>query len=86
MTALANWLVTLAGIYVAIGVIFAIPFVIRGVNRVDPGAADGTWGFRLIIVPGVVALWPILMRRWITGAPPPRERNAHRDATASERA
>jgi uncharacterized membrane protein YdfJ with MMPL/SSD domain len=81
MVALAEVLTVVVGVYVAAGVLFAVPFVLRGVNRIDPVAQGGTWGFRLIIVPGVVALWPLLALRWLRGAQPPEERNAHR-ATA----
>ena len=77
---LAVWFVRALGVYAGIGLLFALPFVTRGVERIDPGARGATWGFRLIVLPGVVALWPILLRRWISGSPPPRERTAHRAA------
>jgi len=80
LTSIATWLVNLLLLYLGLGVLFGIPFVIRGVNRIDPVAGKSTWGFRLIILPGTVALWPMLARRWIRASPPPRERNAHRDA------
>lgn len=79
--ALASWLVTLLGVYSALGVVFAVAFVTRGVGRVDPAARQGTWGFRLLIVPGTVALWPLLARRWLGGVKaPPTEKNPHRSA------
>ncbi|MEZ5314228.1 MAG: hypothetical protein R2862_11585 [Thermoanaerobaculia bacterium] len=31
-------------------------------------------GFRWIVLPGAVALWPLLLRRWMRGAPPPASR------------
>lgn len=68
------------GLYVATGVLVGVPFVLFGAQRIDPAARGGTWGFRLIILPGVVALWPLLAFRWITGAPPPEESNTHRRA------
>ena len=83
METVAVWLVRILGVYAAIGLLFAFPFVFRGVNRIDPVAEGGSWGFRLIILPGVVAFWPMLLRRWMTGSAPPQERNAHRDAAAS---
>ena len=61
---LAGWVVATAGAYVAAGVVFAAAFVTWGVSRIDPVAREGTWGFRLIILPGVVALWPLLLIRW----------------------
>lgn len=80
MIALLNGFVLLAALYLALGILFGVPFVLRGVNRIDPVAREGSRGFRLIILPGVVALWPLLARRWISGRPRPVECNAHRRA------
>ncbi|MDR3456265.1 MAG: hypothetical protein P4N60_02375 [Verrucomicrobiae bacterium] len=73
-------LLILGGIYVICGLLFAVPFVLLGVKRLDPHAARGSLGFRLLIVPGVVALWPLLLCRWMKRiSEPPEERNAHRE-------
>ena len=79
----AEWLVSAAGVYLAAGVVFAVPFVVVGVGKIDRVAAHGTPGFRLIIFPGAVALWPLLAVRWLraTGTPP-EEKNPHRRAAA----
>jgi len=54
--------------------------VIAGVQRIDQQAKGSGAGFRLIILPGVVVWWPLLLRRWLRGdGQPPVERNAHRD-------
>ena len=69
------------GIYLACGLAFAIPFALIGVKQIDPHAAHGSWGFRLLIIPGTMALWPFLMKRWVRGIhEPPEECNAHRRA------
>lgn len=73
-------LLNTAGGYLAVGFLFAIAFVWKGVGKIDPDAAKGTLGFRLLILPGCALLWPILLRRWLQASPPPQERNAHRDA------
>jgi hypothetical protein len=44
--------------------VFAIPFVWRGAGAVEPVAREGTWGFRLLILPGSATLWPYLLYRW----------------------
>jgi len=76
-----TWLIG-AGIYLLCGMIFAIPFVCAGVGKIDPHAAHGSWGFRLLIIPGTMFLWPLLARRWRKGVhEPPEENNAHRRAT-----
>jgi hypothetical protein len=77
--ALAHIVVWMAGTYLGAGTAFAAAFVTAGVQRIDPVARDGTWGFRVVIVPGVVLLWPLLARRWAAGSVhPPRESTAHR--------
>lgn len=78
--AIARALVLALEVYLAAGLAFAVPFVVRGAGRIDPRARDGTIGFRLLILPGSAALWPLLALRWLRGAPPPEERNAHRCA------
>jgi len=52
-------------LYAALGVAFAVPFLIAGVSRIDPHAAGAGIAFRLLVFPGVAALWPFLLRRWI---------------------
>lgn len=83
---LAQALLALAGTYLAIGLGFAVAFVVRGVGRVDAAAADGSLGFRILLVPGATALWPLLARRWrhATGTPP-EETDAHTAAARGAR-
>ena len=70
--------------YLTCGLLFAIPFVLGGAKKIDPQAAHGSWGFWFIIIPGTMALWPMLLRRLIIGVhEPPEERNAHRRAAIS---
>ena len=76
----------ITALYLLVGVVFALAFVGWGVGRIDPDARTGTWGFRVLIFPGVVALWPVLARRWRSGVgSPPVESNPHRDLTRSSR-
>jgi hypothetical protein len=76
-------LLILSGIYFLCGFCFAIVFVFSGLKKIDPHAALGSWGFRLLVIPGVAAFWPLLLRRWLKGIhPPPSERNAHRIAAS----
>jgi hypothetical protein len=65
--------------YAIVGVLFAILFVLRGVQRVDHQARGASIGFRLLILPGAAAFWPLLLMRWLraTGEPP-KEGNPHR--------
>ena len=75
----ATWLVRLAAGYLLAGLGFSLPFVLRWAGRLDPVAAHGTRGFRLLILPGAVLLWPLLALRLLRGdTAPPMERTAHR--------
>jgi len=51
------------GLYLTVGLVFALWFCFRAVGRVDPMAAEIGFGMRLILVPGATALWPLLVRR-----------------------
>ncbi|WP_321475759.1 hypothetical protein [uncultured Paludibaculum sp.] len=65
--------------YLACGVIFGLAFVVAGIHHIDPIARGSSIGFRVAVFPGVVAFWPLLLRRWARGVnEPPIERNPHR--------
>jgi hypothetical protein len=75
------WLIT---VYAGIGLVFALFFVTLWISRIDPSATGVGIGFRLIILPGVIALWPILVRRSIRGMKElSTETNAHRQAASA---
>ena len=47
----------------SIGGIVALVFLTIGVDRIDEDAR-GAYMFRVLIVPGVVLLWPLVLWRW----------------------
>ena len=47
------------------GLVFAVAFVTMGIQRVDSVAEHAPLGFRLIVLPGAAALWPLLLVRWL---------------------
>jgi len=49
------------GVYAVLGVGFAAWFLSGGLARLDAGAGHAPIGFRLIIAPGVAALWIVLL-------------------------
>jgi len=82
---IAETLLSAAGIYLLCGLVFAIPFVLVGVAKIDPHAAHGSWGIRVLIIPGTMFLWPLLARRWLKGVhEPPEENSPHRCAARKE--
>ena len=62
---IAGILLIIVGIYLLLGLIFAIPFVIKGAQKIDHGADGGSIGFRIIIIPGTMVFWPFLLKKWI---------------------
>jgi hypothetical protein len=65
--------------YAGIGLCFAVAFVSRGIDAIDPMARGASWGFRLLVLPGSAIFWPLLLVRWgAHSLAPPVEINAHR--------
>lgn len=65
--------------YAGLGVVFAVPFVWFGVQSLDSEARGSGVGFRLLIIPGAAAFWPLFLFRWMRGVKEPLlERNPHR--------
>ena len=62
---LAGMFALLFQVYLGIGLLFAIAFVIWGIHRVDEDAEGTSWVFRLLMVPGSMAFWPFLLRKWM---------------------
>lgn len=52
--------------YLVIGSIVAVPFVLFGIGRIDPSARGAPLTFRALVFPGVVAMWPLILRRWVS--------------------
>ncbi len=60
---LAEFLVAAATGYGAIGLLVGLAFLLFGLDRVEP-AARGAFGFRPLMLPGLVLLWPWVALRW----------------------
>ena len=51
--------------YELCGLAVGVPFVLRGVDRVDEAARGAPVAFRLLILPGTMALWPLIAVKWV---------------------
>lgn len=60
----AGVLVALAGAYGAVGLVIGVAFLLFAIDRMDP-AAVGAYAFRPLLLPGLVLLWPLVLRRWL---------------------
>jgi hypothetical protein len=79
MPFLLAWiLATAAEAYAVAGVLFALAFLPRGIVRVDERLHESPVSVRVLLFPGIAALWPLFAWRWMTGRGAPEERNPHR--------
>jgi len=60
-------LLMIAAVYLVLGLLFVIPFLMKGLTKVDEGAHGSTMGFKIIIIPGVIVFWPVLLSKWMKG-------------------
>ncbi|MFK7970620.1 MAG: hypothetical protein AB8F95_09640 [Bacteroidia bacterium] len=61
---IAQIILFIAAAYLAIGLIFSVFFYLKGMSKIDAITAESTWGFKLIVFPGVIAFWPFLLSKW----------------------
>lgn len=60
----AETLIAIATWYAYAGLAVAALFILVGLNRID-SAGHGSWLFRVLLVPGLVLLWPLVLVRWL---------------------
>jgi hypothetical protein len=77
-TEAAKVIVALFEAYALAGVGFAVLFLPRAITRLDHRIVGSPKTLRLLILPGVAALWPLFAWRWMAGVSEPVERNPHR--------
>ncbi|MBC8009294.1 MAG: hypothetical protein H7067_04265 [Burkholderiales bacterium] len=81
---LAQILVWCGYAYAAAGLLLLPWWHLRGLARLDAAAGHGGWGFRVLVSPGLVGLWPVLLpAAWRGGGHAKIETNAHRAATTT---
>ncbi len=57
-------LLAAAAIYLASGCLFTLFFHGSGLKKVDPGVKGAGLFFRVLITPGLIALWPVMALKW----------------------
>ncbi len=63
----AEMLLAAIGLYLAIGLVFALIIAFWGAARIDHAADGANLWFRLIVIPGLAGLWPIMLLRLLSG-------------------
>lgn len=56
-----------ASTYLAVGAVFAVYFSFSAAPRIDSAVKGAGAAFRLLIVPGAMLLWPVLLLMLLTG-------------------
>lgn len=60
----ATAILTILAVYGAIGVVTGLAFITVGIGRVDPTVSGWNIPFRLMVLPGAIMLWPVIIMRW----------------------
>ena len=60
-----NFIFGIAAFYFCCGFVFALAFIFKGAEVVDEGAHESGIGFKIIIIPGIMVFWPMLLNKWI---------------------
>lgn len=77
---LAELIVYAVFAFLAIGALFALWFVVRGITKIDEAAKGTSIGFRLLIFWGALVFWPLLLKRAVSSERRPVEKTTHREA------
>jgi hypothetical protein len=65
MLTIIHLFLILLGFYIGAGVIFSIYFFFKGASRLDPIIKESKWTVRLLLVPGAIATWILLLPKLI---------------------
>jgi hypothetical protein len=57
------WILIVLCVYFLIGFIISFWFSFFKVHKIDEGAAGAPFGFRLVIIPATVLLWPWVLQK-----------------------
>jgi hypothetical protein len=62
---LINYVLFLVGFYLLLGLVFSVYFLVKVVPTIDEAAQGTSLSFKLIILPGCIVFWPILLRKYL---------------------
>ncbi|MEL6566941.1 MAG: hypothetical protein AAFQ22_00885 [Pseudomonadota bacterium] len=71
--ATAEMIVLALGLYFAAGLLVGLIYMFGGAGRIDPAARGKGLPLRvrLLILPGIVGLWPLMLAKLFTQTEPP---------------
>ena len=70
---IANIIVLGFGVYLLIGLLVGLAYMFGGAGKIDPAAKGKGLPLRvrLLILPGIIGLWPIMLTKLLTQTEPP---------------
>ena len=66
MELIINIFLGFLALYAAFGLLFGLYFVFIGATKIDPLLANSKKGVRVLLFPGVIATWPLFIRKAFT--------------------
>lgn len=64
MESIVGILFSLFALYLLVGLIFYFIFLSKGMKTIDDATDGVKVGFKLLILPGTLLLWPFLLAKW----------------------
>ncbi len=64
MLYLAAIILVILGIYLVIGIVFYVLFLSKLASELDQNTKGASIGFKLLIFPGIISLWPVVFSKW----------------------
>src|SRR5438309_1683859 len=58
-------LLIIVALYLIFGLLISFFFLVRGLSEIDEGTHGTGISFRLIILPGMIVFWPVLLKKWL---------------------
>jgi len=65
METFVSILLLIIGIYLLLGVFFAIIFLWKGLNKVDNGTEGSGLFLKVLLFPGMTVFWITFLRKWL---------------------
>jgi len=62
---MATTILLILAAYAGLGLSIGLVFLLFGAVRIDPGVRGAPLLFRLILLPGAAALWPVVLIKWL---------------------
>lgn len=64
MEVVVSYIFTVIGIYLLLGFLYYLAFIFKWAAQLDENTKGSGIGFKLLILPGTLALWPVLYWKW----------------------